>query len=111
MREGRDRGHDDLTMSVNISAYQLQQSDFLDGLRDALLEHDLPPHMLQIEITETAATQNLERTMRLLREVKAMGVAIAIDDFGNGMSSLSYLTPFPLDRIKTPNDFMRAQTP
>ena len=106
MREWRDRGHDDLTMSVNISAYQLQQSDFLDGLRDALLEHDLPPHMLQIEITETAAMQNLERTMRLLREVKAMGVSIAIDDFGTGYSNLGLLRRLPVDDLKIDRSFI-----
>jgi diguanylate cyclase (GGDEF)-like protein/PAS domain S-box-containing protein len=107
LREWCDRGHDDVTMSVNISAHQLQQTDFVDMLRDALLEHDVSPVLLMIEITETAAMQNIERTMRVLREVKAMGISIAIDDFGTGMSSLVYLKQFPIDTIKIDKAFMR----
>jgi diguanylate cyclase (GGDEF)-like protein/PAS domain S-box-containing protein len=107
LRDWCDRGHDGVTMSVNISAYQLQQTDFVDVLRDALLEHDVAPHLLMIEITETAAMQNIERTMRVLREVKAMGVSIAVDDFGTGMSSLVYLKQFPIDTIKIDKAFLR----
>jgi diguanylate cyclase (GGDEF)-like protein/PAS domain S-box-containing protein len=107
LREWCDRGHDGVTMSVNISAHQLQQTDFVDVLRDALLEHDVAPHLLMIEITETAAMQNIERTMRVLREVKAMGVSIAVDDFGTGMSSLVYLKQFPIDTIKIDKAFLR----
>ena len=107
LREWCDSGHDGVTMSVNISAHQLQQADFVDVLRDALSEQDVPPHLLMIEITETAAMQNIERTMRVLREVKAMGVSIAVDDFGTGMSSLVYLKQFPIDTIKIDKAFMR----
>jgi diguanylate cyclase (GGDEF)-like protein/PAS domain S-box-containing protein len=110
LREWRDQGHDGVTISVNISAHQLQQTDFIDVIRDALLEYEVAPNLLQIEITETAAMQNMERTMRVLREVKMMGVSIAIDDFGTGMSSLVYLKQFPIDTIKIDKAFMRDVT-
>ena len=102
-----EHGHDHITMSVNISAHQLQQADFVEVIGAALLENNVPPHLLQIEITETAAMQNIERTMRVLREIKNMGVSIAVDDFGTGMSSLIYLKQFPIDTIKIDKAFMR----
>ena len=107
LRDWVAQGHDTIMLSVNISAHQLQQADFVDVVRDALMENEVPPHLLEIEITETAAMQNIERTMRVLREIKAMGVSIAIDDFGTGMSSLIYLKQFPIDTIKIDKAFMR----
>jgi len=107
LRDWCARGHNDVVMSVNISAHQLQQTDFIEVMRDALVENEVAPDMLQIEITETAAMQNVDRTMRVLREVKNMGVSIAIDDFGTGMSSLVYLKQFPIDTIKIDKMFMR----
>jgi len=103
-------GLSDLRMAVNISAHQLQQPDFPALVRDAIVANRIPPSLLQLEITETAAMQNVERTMRALREVKAMGVEIAIDDFGTGMSSLIYLRQFPIDTIKIDKEFLRDVT-
>src|ERR1051326_7349617 len=107
LRDWYERGHRDIVMSVNISAHQLQQTDFIEVMRDALAENEIAPDMLQIEITETAAMQNVDRTIRVLREVKKMGVSIPIDDFGTGMSSLVYLKQFPIDTIKIDKMFTR----
>ncbi|HEV8433149.1 MAG TPA: EAL domain-containing protein [Thermoanaerobaculia bacterium] len=109
-RRWRDEGLGDLRVSFNISAHQLQQAEFISVLRDAIRSHEIDPHVLQIEITETAAMLNVDRTMRLLGDIREMGVTIAIDDFGTGQSSLIYLKQFPIDTIKIDKAFLRDIT-
>jgi diguanylate cyclase (GGDEF)-like protein/PAS domain S-box-containing protein len=110
VRRWRDEGLGDIRVSFNISAHQLQQAEFISVLRDAIESHEIDPHILQIEITETAAMLNVERTMRLLGDIREMGVTIAIDDFGTGQSSLIYLKQFPIDTIKIDKAFLRDMT-
>ena len=99
-----------LRMAVNISAVQLQQRDFSDTVRTALEENGIPPDMLQLEITESAAMQNFELSTETMRELRAMGVGIAVDDFGTGQSSLIYLKHFPIDTVKIDKEFLREVT-
>jgi EAL domain-containing protein (putative c-di-GMP-specific phosphodiesterase class I) len=66
--------------------------------------------MLQLEITESAAMQSFDQTLSLLRELRAMGVSIAVDDFGTGQSSLIYLKHFPIDTVKIDKEFLRDVT-
>ncbi len=106
----RDEGLGDLRVSFNISAHQLQQAEFISVLREAIEAQEIDPHILQIEITETAAMLNVDRTMRLLGDIREMGVKIAIDDFGTGQSSLIYLKQFPIDTIKIDKAFLRDIT-
>ena len=68
----------------------------------------LEPQALELEIAEGAAMQEVERTVRVLEELKGLGVTLAIDDFGTGFSSLSYLSRFPLDRLKIDKSFVRG---
>jgi len=110
VRSWRDEGLSDLRVSLNISAHQLQQAELISVLRDAIKSTEIDPHLLQIEITETAAMLNMERTMRLLGDIRDMGVTIAIDDFGTGQSSLIYLKQFPIDTIKIDKEFLRDIT-
>jgi diguanylate cyclase (GGDEF)-like protein/PAS domain S-box-containing protein len=110
VRQWRDGGLADLRVSFNISPHQLQQPEFISVLRDAIESNGIDPHMLQIEITETAAMINIDRTMRLLGDIREMGVTIAIDDFGTGQSSLIYLKQFPIDTIKIDKAFLRDMT-
>jgi diguanylate cyclase (GGDEF)-like protein/PAS domain S-box-containing protein len=110
VRQWRDAGLADLRVSFNISPHQLQQAEFIGVLREAIEAHDIDPRLLQIEITETAAMLNVERTMRLLGDIREMGVTIAIDDFGTGQSSLIYLKQFPIDTIKIDKAFLRDIT-
>jgi diguanylate cyclase (GGDEF)-like protein/PAS domain S-box-containing protein len=107
LRQWHDQGLTALRMAVNISAVQLQQRDLVDIVRSAIEQNRLQPEMLQLEITESAAMQNFEMTMKVLRELRDMGVGIAIDDFGTGQSSLTYLKHFPIDTVKIDKEFLR----
>ncbi|HEX6161357.1 MAG TPA: bifunctional diguanylate cyclase/phosphodiesterase, partial [Thermoanaerobaculia bacterium] len=110
LREWHDRGLVSMRMAVNISAVQLQQRGLVEVVRSALEESNLLPASLQLEITESAAMQNIELTMKVLRELKDMGVSIAVDDFGTGQSSLTYLKAFPIDTVKIDKEFLRDVT-
>jgi len=110
LREWHEAGFPDLRMSVNISAPQLQQVNFIDFLAEAMAQCNLHSALLDLEITESIAVQNVESTMQILREVKRHGVGIAIDDFGTGQSSLIYLKRFPIDTIKIDQAFVSDVT-
>ncbi|HEU5163611.1 MAG TPA: EAL domain-containing protein [Thermoanaerobaculia bacterium] len=97
----------DLVVSVNLSARQFAQADLAAQVREALEESHLQPRLLELEITETNVMQDVEKTARILRELKTIGVRIAIDDFGTGYSSLSYLKDFPVDTLKLDRSFVR----
>jgi diguanylate cyclase (GGDEF)-like protein len=97
-------------VSVNASIRQLERLAFVDEVRDVLLEVDLDPSRLIIEITETAIMSDIETTGSVLLRLKALGVRIAIDDFGTGYSSLSYLRQFPVDGLKIDRSFVAGVT-
>jgi diguanylate cyclase (GGDEF)-like protein/PAS domain S-box-containing protein len=96
--------------SVNISAPQLQQPNFVEVLARIVDEFHIAPGTVELEITETVAVQNIELTMQVLREIKQLGFGIAIDDFGTGQSSLVYLKRFPIDTVKIDQTFVRDVT-
>ncbi len=95
-----------LTVSVNLSARQLAQNNIVDVVKHALETTGIPPNCLKLEITETVAMENPERTAQKLERIKALGVRISIDDFGTGYSSLSYLQHFPIDTLKVDKKFI-----
>ncbi|HEX8409551.1 MAG TPA: EAL domain-containing protein [Thermoanaerobaculia bacterium] len=95
-----------LRMAVNLSPRQFQQSDLCDVVSRALAESGLDPRLLELEITESTAMLNSERTIATLAELRELGVRIALDDFGTGHSSLSYLRRFPIDRVKIDREFV-----
>jgi diguanylate cyclase (GGDEF)-like protein/PAS domain S-box-containing protein len=97
----------DLRVAVNLSPRQFQDEGFTSVVREVLEETGLPPDRLELEVTEGAAMQNPEAALRILTELKSMGVRIAIDDFGTGYSSLSYLTKFPIDCLKIDQGFVK----
>jgi diguanylate cyclase (GGDEF)-like protein len=94
-----------LNMSVNVSARQLERSEFVEEVRTELRDKAMDPAMLTLEITETVLMRSPETTARLLGELKALGVRIAVDDFGTGYSSLAYLRQFPVDSLKIDRTF------
>lgn len=97
-----------ICLSVNISAIDFRQRDFVANLV-AILEHTgLAPQLLELEITESVLMQNVEETHTTLRKIKALGVRLSIDDFGTGYSSLSYLRRFPIDVLKIDQSFIRG---
>src|SRR3989344_3998548 len=97
-----------LTVSVNISARQFALPDLAQRVAAILQEAGLPPERLELEITEGVAMQDIARTIAILTELKQLGVKFAVDDFGTGFSSLSYLKRFPLDKLKIDQSFVRG---
>jgi diguanylate cyclase (GGDEF)-like protein/PAS domain S-box-containing protein len=97
-----------LKVAVNVSAVQLYNASFFQELHQVLIETGLSPRRLEIEITETALVRDFNRALAMLRQIKGLGVAIAMDDFGTGYSSLSNLRAFPFDRIKIDRSFIKS---
>ena len=95
-----------LDISVNVSARQLERTEFVEEVRTALHDSGLDPATLTLEITETVLMRKPDATARLLGELKALGVRIAVDDFGTGYSSLAYLRQFPVDSLKIDRTFI-----
>jgi diguanylate cyclase (GGDEF)-like protein len=95
-----------LSMSVNVSARQLESDDLVREVQDALTVSGLEPRYLTLEITETTIMRDATATARRLTALKAIGVRIAIDDFGTGYSSLAYLQQFPVDTLKIDRSFI-----
>ncbi|MEK6375087.1 MAG: EAL domain-containing protein [Acidobacteriota bacterium] len=103
----QESGHAGLRMAVNLSPRQFQHSDLPTLICAALEESGLAACDLELEITESTAMQNTERTLATLRRLREMGVRIAIDDFGTGHSSLNYLRSFPIDTVKIDQEFVQ----
>ncbi len=97
-----------LYMCVNLSVKQLQQSDIVADVRDALADSGIKPELLTLEITETMLIEEPEAAVDKLNQLRAIGVRIAMDDFGTGYSSLSYLSRFPVDVIKMDRSFLKG---
>ena len=94
-------------IAVNLSARQFQDHKLAEVVHRILLETGLSPSRLELEITETALFDDLQRTLDSLRRLRALGVSIAMDDFGTGYSSLSSLQAFPFDKIKIDRQFVQ----
>jgi diguanylate cyclase len=99
-----------MSMAVNVSVSEFRDEHFLEGVREALIETGLEPHVLELEITESILMKDVAATTALLRELKDLGVKIAVDDFGTGYSSLSYLKRLPVDTLKIDQSFVRDVT-
>ena len=97
-----------ICISVNISAIDFRQRNFVANLVEILERTGLAPHLLELEITERVLMQNAEDTLTTLRRIKTLGVRLSIDDFGTGYSSLSYLRRFPIDVLKIDQSFIRG---
>jgi diguanylate cyclase (GGDEF)-like protein/PAS domain S-box-containing protein len=100
----------DLRVAVNISGRHLQQGNLVADVRHALEVSGLDPGNLVIELTESTIMQNTEVNLERFRELKALGIRLAIDDFGMGYSSLSYLHRFPIDILKIDRAFVNRLT-
>jgi diguanylate cyclase (GGDEF)-like protein len=95
-----------LRMSVNVSARQLALAGFVDEVRAALAASGLAPGSLELELTESALIEDMDRTAAMLAELQGLGVKLAVDDFGTGYSSLAYLRRFPIDVLKLDRSFV-----
>jgi diguanylate cyclase (GGDEF)-like protein len=93
-------------MSVNVSVAQFRQPDFLSHIDDIVRECDISPHLLELEITESMAMLDTDFMIGLLDQIRERGIAIAVDDFGTGFSSLSYLQRLNVNRLKIDRSFV-----
>jgi diguanylate cyclase (GGDEF)-like protein/PAS domain S-box-containing protein len=109
-RAWHDAGLMSMRLAINISAVELRDRDFVAGVRSILTETGLPPHYLELELTETFLLQDSKSTALVLEGIKDLGVGLALDDFGTGYSSLSYLKRFPIDTLKIDQSFVRDIT-
>jgi EAL domain-containing protein (putative c-di-GMP-specific phosphodiesterase class I) len=97
-------------VAVNISSVEFRDKNFLENLRATLNETGLEPHLLELELTESVLMQHVESTAFVLGELRTMGVQLAVDDFGRGYSSLSYLSQFPINTLKIDRLFVQGIT-
>ena len=97
-----------MRLSVNVSATQFAQADFVEQVHDVLAGTGAPPQLLQLELTESTALRDVERTVETMRALKGLGVRFSMDDFGSGYSSLTYLRRLPFDELKIDQSFVRG---
>jgi diguanylate cyclase (GGDEF)-like protein/PAS domain S-box-containing protein len=95
-----------LNVSVNVSTRSLLRTGYAELVARCLVAHELEPHRLSLEIAEVALLDDLETTSTTLRSLAALGVHLAVDDFGSGGSSLTYLRQFPFDELKIDRSFV-----
>jgi diguanylate cyclase (GGDEF)-like protein len=98
----------DVAMSVNISPRQLGEDGFLAQINGMLAERSFPARLLRLELTENSLIDNSEKTVALLAELRRLGIAVIIDNFGTGYASLSYLKNLPVDGLKIDRTFIRG---
>lgn len=95
-----------IPVAVNLSPNQFQSLDLVSRIRELLTRHDVPGDLLELEITENVAMEDIEKGMDTIRLLQEMGVKVSIDDFGTGYSSLAYLRKIPIDKIKIDRSFI-----
>ncbi|MEO8073456.1 MAG: EAL domain-containing protein [Acidobacteriota bacterium] len=98
----------DLVVSVNLSGKHFAQKDLVEQIKSILVETQIKPACLKLELTESAVMENAERVISMLQEIRKLGVHLSIDDFGTGYSSLSYLHRFPINTLKIDRSFVSA---
>ena len=96
----------ELILGVNLSARQFFQIDLVEQIQEIIQTSEINPNGLRLEITESVIMDDLEATINLLKQLKALGLKLSIDDFGTGFSSLSYLPRFPIDTLKIDRSFV-----
>ena len=99
-------GYADVKISINVSAVQIAEADFISMIDQAIKETGINPEKLIIEITESVVMKGVETNLKILHEIQALGVSLSIDDFGTGYSSLSYLKRFPIQELKIDKSFL-----
>jgi diguanylate cyclase (GGDEF)-like protein len=105
------QGHNGLRMAVNISMPQFRDPSFIDTVKNIIIEFDVEPDRIELEITESVVMDEPQIVIEALQELKRFGVKVAIDDFGTGFSSMSYLQQLPLDRLKVDRSFVNEIKP
>ncbi|GAA5175057.1 hypothetical protein GCM10025771_06240 [Niveibacterium umoris] len=110
IREWRAAGMGGMQVAINLSGLQFKSETLLQDIVEALAENGLEASCLELELTESLTIENPEQTIELMKRFRAMGISIAIDDFGQGHSALAYLKRFPLNTLKIDRAFVRDLT-
>jgi diguanylate cyclase (GGDEF)-like protein/PAS domain S-box-containing protein len=110
LRAWQREGGRGLRIAVNVSARQMAEPDFVPSVAAVLAETGIAPGSLELELTESQVMNDVERAVRVMHELKKLGVKLAIDDFGTGYSSLSHLKRFEIDVLKIDQSFVRDIT-
>jgi diguanylate cyclase (GGDEF)-like protein/PAS domain S-box-containing protein len=97
----------DIVLSINVSAKQFRQADFIEQIQDAVNRHGIDPTMLKIELTESLLLEDVEEIIITMTTLRNIGVQFSLDDFGTGYSSLMYLKRLPLNQLKIDQSFVR----
>ncbi|MDB5478317.1 MAG: hypothetical protein JWM96_812 [Alphaproteobacteria bacterium] len=109
-KDCQNEGLKPFRIAINLSGIQFHRDDVIGLVNDVLKKNDLAPHLLELEVTESAVMKDIDQTIHLLTQLKDIGVELAIDDFGTGYSSLSYLKRFPVHRLKVDRSFIMHMT-
>lgn len=105
IKEWISKGHN-YVIAINISQKQFDNDNFIDTFVNIINEFNVPPNLIEIEVTETLFLSSYEANIKTLRYLRSMGIKIALDDFGTGYSSLSYLKMLPIDVVKIDKSFV-----
>jgi EAL domain-containing protein (putative c-di-GMP-specific phosphodiesterase class I) len=95
------------TVAINISAKQFRDKNLIKHIETTLLEYSLSPNHLEIELTEATVMEDISEAIAIMKEIKDLGITLAMDDFGTGYSSLSYLKKLPFDTLKVDMSFIK----
>jgi EAL domain-containing protein (putative c-di-GMP-specific phosphodiesterase class I) len=95
-----------LPVAVNVSGLQFQQLQFVDRVRSVLASSNVPPSLIELELTESFLVRDADETLQRLQALDRLGVRLSIDDFGTGYSSLAYLKRFPVGKLKIDRSFV-----
>lgn len=106
LKDYHERGFDQFYMNINVSSMQIKEVDFLEKLKEKIKKVDAPTSFIKLEVTESVLMENIEASIALFKQVKALGIKIVLDDFGTGYSSLNYLRNIPLDVLKIDKSFI-----
>ena len=99
--------NDRFTLSINVSAMQLRDPLLKDRVEVCLARHGVRPQDVEFELTESILMESVDLTLHQLQRLKNLGLVLSIDDFGTGYSSLTYLSRFPIDKLKIDRSFVR----
>ncbi|MBP1757029.1 MAG: uncharacterized protein H6Q59_3427, partial [Firmicutes bacterium] len=102
------QGYHDITMSVNISAKQINKKNIIQDILDIIEETQMRPELLVLEITESIAMENIDTTVEIINCLKEKGITFSMDDFGTGYSSLNYLKNIPVNHLKIDKQFVQS---
>ncbi|WP_417438167.1 putative bifunctional diguanylate cyclase/phosphodiesterase [Idiomarina sp.] len=107
LKQWHELGFDELSIAINISGKQLHLADLVDDIMERVNEAQIPPNKVELELTEQVFIENIQSHTRFMHSVREQGMSLAIDDFGVGYSSLSYLKNFPVTSLKIDRSFVR----